>query len=269
MVNSEIVTDPGLVLGPSDRITHDPALPRRVPEAMLRNIEIVFLDDHIVVVNKPPGLLVHPTLDREKDTLISRVTDEVKRRVGHHSKILVVHRIDRDTSGLLVMARTGAAVTSLQRQFRVHTISRCYLALVQGDLQEECAIDRAIGRPRPGARRAVVTHSRDAQNAQTRVRPIERYGVATLIEATLGTGRTHQVRVHLTWLGHPVLGDSLYGDPKHDPTPVPRLALHAAHLGFNHPANQNPVQFDAPLPPDLQGITTVLRHKKNTGKRRL
>jgi 23S rRNA pseudouridine1911/1915/1917 synthase len=269
-VAGEIATDPGLLIGPSQSVSHDPHAPSRPRFALLSGprVEVVHTDTDIVVVEKPAGLLVHPTREGEKDTLLLRAVDALQRRTGSRQRLLIVHRIDRDTSGLLVLARSSAAVKALQQQFREHTISRRYLAFVSGDLKAEVSVDRAIGRPRPGARRAAISsHHAGSRDALTRIRPVERFGKATLVEATLGTGRTHQVRVHLAWLGHPVLGDSLYGDPQHDPAAAPRLALHAAHLGFRHPGTGKEMEFDSPLPRDLQALWAGFRHGGHRGKR--
>ncbi|MBI2838582.1 MAG: RluA family pseudouridine synthase [Acidobacteria bacterium] len=256
-VNGHVETDVGRVVHDSDQIDHNISLPRVRRRPDLPDVTIVHLDDALVVVEKPPGLLVHPTLDREKDTLLSRGADAVQRKTGRRSPLFIVHRIDRDTSGLLVLARDRAAVPALQRQFRVHTITRRYLAIVAGDLANEVVVDRAIGRPRPGARRAALrSHGKEAR---TVVRPIERLRGATMVEATLGTGRTHQVRVHFAWLGHPVLGDALYGQPASDPAPTPRMALHASELAFTHPQTGERLAFRSPLPPDLEEVLRSLR----------
>lgn len=262
-VNGEVATDPGRILGESDRIGHEPHRPRLRRHEEGRGVRIVHLDAGLVVVEKPAGLLVHPTLDREKDTLLLRAANAVRQRTGERHPLLILHRLDRDTSGLVVLARTQRAASGLRRQFLTHSLTRRYLAIVVGDLSKPVTVDRAIGRPRPGARRAAVSpRQKGARAAVTRVRPVERFGIATVVEATLGTGRTHQVRIHLLWLGHPVLGDPLYGEPSRDPVPAPRLALHAAHLGFTHPLVGKPMQFDSALPDDLQAVVKRLRLRR-------
>jgi 23S rRNA pseudouridine1911/1915/1917 synthase len=249
LVNGDVVTDPGAFVGPEDLIGHDRNLPKRVRARRSPPIEVLHLDADIVVVNKPPGLLVHPTTEGEQDTLVSRTAAELERRTGRHHRVLVVHRLDRETSGVLVLALSNASARRLQAQFRAHTVERRYLALARGQLSDEVLVRRGIGRPRPGARRAALAPGRGGRPARTIVRPIERLAGATLVEAELGTGRTHQVRVHLSYLGHAVLGDSVYGDPDADPVAVARLALHATTLAFVHPTSGQRMEFrnDPPL----------------------
>ncbi|MEW6367386.1 MAG: RluA family pseudouridine synthase [Acidobacteriota bacterium] len=260
LVNDRIVTDPGFFVTPDDKLSHRPELRRLRRTDAAPRVELVHLDESVVVVNKPSGLLVHPGPEGEKDTLLWRVATEIERRTGERHGVFVVHRLDRDTSGLLLFARTHAAAERLVRMFRGHDVSRRYLALVRGDFEKATTVDRDIGRPRAGARRAVVR--RHGKEARTNLRPVERYGKATLVEATLYTGRTHQVRVHLSYLGHPVLGDTLYGDPRLDPVEVPRLALHAAHIGFAHPVSGTKLEFDAGLPEDLAAVVRRLRGRE-------
>ena len=210
-VDGEVVTDPGRILRPGAVVAHRPSLPRRSAVPRGPGIEILHVDEDLVIVNKPSGVLVHPTSDGEEDTVLARLVVELARRFGNPRKVYVVHRLDRDTSGVMVLARNHAATQHLQLQFRAHSVSRRYRALVAGDVAEEVLVDRGIGRPRPGARRAAFATG--GLPARTTVRPLERFGSTTLVEAELGTGRTHQVRVHLSALGHPVLGDPIYGGP--------------------------------------------------------
>ena len=252
-VDGEVVTDPGRILRPGAVVAHRPSLPRRSAVPRGPGIEILHVDEDLVIVNKPSGVLVHPTSDGEEDTVLARLVVELARRFGNPRKVYVVHRLDRDTSGVMVLARNHAATRHLQLQFRAHSVSRRYRALVAGDIPEEVLVDRGIGRPRPGARRAAFATG--GLPARTTIRPLERFGSTTLVEAELGTGRTHQVRVHLSALGHPVLGDPIYGGD--DPVAVPRLALHAAHLGLVHPSTGALVEFDAPLPADLASAVTA------------
>jgi len=259
-VDDEVVIDPGAWVHAGDRIEHHPELPRRSPLPRAAPIELLFHDADIVVVNKPTRLVVHPTAEGERDTVLSRTYVALARTTPLVGRLFVVHRLDRDTSGVMVLARTHAAAEHLQRQFRVHSTERRYLALVAGDLNRECFVERSIGRPRPGARRGALPPGRGGKPAETTVRPVERLGTATLVEAELGTGRTHQVRVHLSYLGHPVLGDQLYGAADLKPE-VPRLALHATHLGITHPTSGKRLEFTAPLPTDLAGVLRRLRER--------
>jgi 23S rRNA pseudouridine1911/1915/1917 synthase len=265
-VNGEVVTDPGRLVPASAAVAHRPELPRRAAAPRGPGITILHLDDEVVVIDKPAGVLVHPTSDGEEDTVLARLVVELGRRLGVPRKVFVVHRLDRDTSGVMVLARTHAAAEHLQRQFRAHSVSRRYLALALGDVEREVVVDRAIGRPRPGARRAALCSG--GRPARTTLRPLERLGAVTLVEADLGTGRTHQVRVHLSSLGHPVLGDAVYGAGRADPVPVARLALHAAHLGFVHPTTGARLEFAAPLPPDLGEAISAARRRAPAARTR-
>lgn len=259
-VNGKVVADPGAWVSPSDRVRHNPSLPRRTPTPKVPPIEVLHADADVVVVVKPARLVVHPTLEAEDDTVITRTVAELARREGNPGRVLVVHRIDRDTSGVMVLARNQRAAKHLNMQFKAHTVERRYLAFLRGDFSAAREVDRGIGRPRPGARRAALGEGR-GREARTHLRPVERFGVATLVEAELDTGRTHQVRVHASWLGHPVLGDTVYGDREKPPVPVPRLALHAAHLGFVHPSSGQRLSFEAPLPGDLKAVVKALRRR--------
>jgi 23S rRNA pseudouridine1911/1915/1917 synthase len=259
LVNGAVVTDPGAVVGPHDAVTHDVALPRRARVPKTPAIEVLFADEELAVVNKPAGLLVHPTIAGEQDTVLSRTAAELERRTGRHRRVLVVHRLDRDTSGVLVLALTHAAAEHLHVQFRMHSVERRYLALARGPLAREELVERNIGRPKPGARRAALAPGRGGRTARTVLRPLERLGPVTLVEAELGTGRTHQVRVHLSFLGHPVLGDAVYGDPATDPFSIGRLALHAAVLAFVHPVTGERLSFRQAPPPEFDALLSQLR----------
>jgi 23S rRNA pseudouridine1911/1915/1917 synthase len=259
LVNGVVTFNAGCWVSPTDAVLHRPNLPRRTAPARTPPIEVLFLDGDVVVVNKPSGLLTHPTLDKEEDTVVSRTAAAAERRSGRSRRVHIVHRLDRDTSGVMVLALTHVAAESLQRQFRSHSVERRYLALVRGVLAREVVVARSIGRPRAGARRAALAPGTGGRPAHTVLRPSEPLGPVTLVEAELGTGRTHQVRVHLSYLHHPVLGDPVYGEPKSDPVEVLRLALHAAHLSFVHPGTGQRLTFTAPLPPDLAHVVTRLR----------
>lgn len=261
LVNGAVVTDPGAVVASADVVTHDPGLPRRSPAPKLPPIRVIHLDEDVLVVDKPAGLLIHPTTESEEDTVVSRAGAEVERRTGHHRRVHVVHRLDRETSGVMVLALSHAAAEHLQRQFRAHTVERRYVALVRGPFSAERRVDRAIGRPRPGARRAALAPGGGGRPAVTVFRPLERLGAVTLVEAELGTGRTHQVRIHLSYLGHPVLGDPVYGEPSGDPFSIGRVALHAEVLGFVHPATGKRLVFRQPPPQDFSDLLTRLRRR--------
>jgi 23S rRNA pseudouridine1911/1915/1917 synthase len=260
LVDGLVVIDPGAWVTDTAEIRHDPTRPRRTRGPRLPALPILHLDADVVVVDKPAGLVVHPTLEGERDTVITRCLAALARREPGHHRVHVVHRLDRDTSGVMVLARHHAAARHLQQQLRLHTVNRRYLALVAGALARETLVDRGIGRPTPGSRRAALAAG--GRRATTVVRPLEVLGEATLVEAELRTGRTHQARVHLSFLGHPVLGDGIYGEPKADPVQVPRLALHAAQLGFVHPTTGARLAFSVPLPDDLDAVLGQLRRRR-------
>jgi 23S rRNA pseudouridine1911/1915/1917 synthase len=259
-VGGTVVTDPGAWIEGGEPVEHRPSLPRRTA-VRSPSIPLLHLDGDLVVVDKPAGLLVHPTHEGEQDTVITRTVGEIARRTGRPGRVLVVHRLDRDTSGVMVLARSHAAAQHLHQQFVRHTVQRCYRALVRGGLPAEITVERGIGRPRPGARRAALSPGH-GRAAVTLVRPVEDLGPVSLVEAELHTGRTHQARIHLAHLGLLVLGDALYGDPHEDPVAVPRLALHAFLLAFVHPGTGARMEFTVPLPPDLGDVLSSLRRRR-------
>jgi 23S rRNA pseudouridine1911/1915/1917 synthase len=207
------------------------AAARAEDEAALPKPTVLYEDRDVVVVDKPAGLLTAPTPESDRANLASML------RASLGGEILVVHRIDLQTSGLLVLARTAEANRVLAERFRVHDVERVYLAVLLGALDGD---ERTVDLPVAG-RRAV-----------TRFAVAERFAgppAATLVRATLETGRTHQIRLHARHLGHPVMGDARYGEPS--PIDPPRTALHAAVLGFRHPRTGEPLRFERPWPDDL------------------
>ena len=200
---------------------------------------MVFEDEDIVVVEKPPGLLTAPTPESDRNNL----SDLLTRRPGSAGRVLVVHRIDLETSGLVVFAKTELANRELSARFRDHDIDRAYLAVVAGAFPDTI---RIIDRPVAGRR--AVTH----------IEIRERFGAkATLLACRLETGRTHQIRLHLSAEGHPVIGDTRYGT--RDRARAPRMALHATLLGFAHPRDARRLVFESPPPADLAGLLAELR----------
>jgi 23S rRNA pseudouridine1911/1915/1917 synthase len=234
------------------------------PEAIA--LHIVHEDDAIVVVDKPPGIVVHPGAGNLQGTLANALL--------HHAPALagvpragIVHRLDKDTSGLLVIAKTLAAQTHLVRQLAARTVKREYLALVHGRVAAAGAIDAPIGR-HPTARTRMAVTAR-GKPARTRYRVVERFADATLLAVTLETGRTHQIRVHMGSIGHPLVGDPTYGrraGPREvkrgsaqPPTAFPRQALHAARLGLVHPASGAACEWRSDLPGDVRELIDRLR----------
>lgn len=254
---------PAIRLRAGSRITVEPIVAARnelVPEPI--PLDVVFEDEHLLVLNKPPGLSVHPGAGRPRGTLANALIARLPalRAVGAVLRPGIVHRLDRDTSGLLIVAKTPPALAALQQAVAARDVSRAYLALVCGDLSsDEGTIDAPIGRhPRHRTKMAVMAGGR---HAITRYRVVERLGSATLVEATLVTGRTHQIRVHFSHLGHPLVGDPVYGRRCPLPPSVTpaRQMLHAYRLGFLHPRTGRRLHFEAPLPADFDAVLTQLR----------
>lgn len=248
------------------------------------DIRIRYLDTHIVVVEKPSRMTsvrhaeeqnwsarrkqLQPTLEDLLPRAIARKLSrgERGRRGGPPGKlppVRPVHRLDRDTSGLMVFARTRAAESQLVQQFRRHTTERRYLAVVQGYVAAQ-TIESHLVRDRGDGRRGSTTLADVGKRAITHIKPLEKLDGNTLIECRLETGRTHQIRIHLAELGYPLCGEMLYHKPLNRPTPddasgAPRLALHAAELSFDHPITGERLRFHMPLPNDLAAFLTRLR----------
>ncbi|HYR11027.1 MAG TPA: RluA family pseudouridine synthase [Longimicrobium sp.] len=218
------------------------------------DLRVVYEDAEVLAVDKPPFLLVHPTSPEQDRTLAHGVAHHLAQQ-GVHAKVHPVHRIDRDTSGLVVFAKTGHAHHRLDLQLRAGELKREYLALVDGVVEgERGVIDAPIGRdPRNPVLRVV---RKDGDAAVTRWEVAARYPTATLLRLELETGRTHQIRVHLLHAGHPVLGDRQYG--RKGQHLLKRQALHASHLAFAHPTSGEPIRLDAELAPDMQAAVEML-----------
>jgi 23S rRNA pseudouridine1911/1915/1917 synthase len=224
-------------------------------EPVAMSLEIVHEDADILVVDKPPFLLVHPTAPHHQRTLAHGVAHHFLQQ-GLQTRVRPVHRLDRDTSGLLLIAKSPVAHQRLDRQLRERHLRREYLALAAGRLADDAGtVDAPIGRHRSDPHLRAVRPGGDA--ATTRFQVVERFGDATLVRLELDTGRTHQIRVHLAHLGHPVLGDTPYGGPV-----VPELrrpALHASRLHLQHPTSGEALVLDSELPADLAALLRALR----------
>ncbi len=221
------------------------------------DVPIVFADEHIVVVDKPAGMVTHPSKGHDEGTLVHGLLGAGIAGGDDPDRPGIVHRLDRDTSGLMLVARTERAHRRLGRMMRDRDIERRYLALVHGEFPPALTIDRPIGRdPRRRTRQAVVQVG--GKEAITHFRTVERVGRLTLVEARLETGRTHQVRVHLEAAGHPVVGDPLYGQGRaaHG---LERQFLHAYRLGLPHPETGEDLSFESPLPDDLEEALAAAR----------
>jgi len=227
------------------------------PESDVR-FDVLYADDDVVVVNKPPGLVVHPAKGHEGGTLVNGLLARGyfhREELGDDERPGIVHRLDKGTSGVMVVARTPDAREKLKAQFQAHTIERAYEAIVVGHTTG-ASYDTWHGR-HPHDRKRFTTRVKSGKRAVTHVRVLEWLRGATLVKCTLETGRTHQIRVHLAESGWPVLGDPLYGKPPRDQRVrqvAERLghqALHARVLGFVHPRTGEPMRFEAPPPPDF------------------
>lgn len=238
-------------------------IPEHIP------LNILYKDDYIIVVDKPAGLVVYPAVGHPRGTLMNALafyTGGKLASIGAPLRAGVVHRLDKDTSGVMVVAVDDKAYYGLLPQFKNRTISRSYLALVHGKpAKAEGVIDLPIGRS-ISDRKKMSVRSRAGRKAITRWKLIESFSyVASLIEAKLGTGRTHQIRVHMAASGHPVLGDSTYGKKtavefRGKKILIPRQMLHARTLGFKHPISGEDMEFSSPVPEDMAGVIETLRN---------
>lgn len=223
-------------------------------------LDIVYEDAHVLVINKAAGVVVHPAPGHATGTVVDALLQHVPGLAtgDDPSRPGIVHRLDKDTSGLLVIAKDAVSHAALAEQMKERQTVKRYLALVEGQMPvQEGVIEAPIGRdPRNRQRMAVVTVAGGGREARTRFRVLRSLGGRSLLEMQLETGRTHQIRVHLAAVNHPVVGDPVYG--RGQPPQPPRQFLHAAHLELRHPTTEAWMVFDAPLPPDLAAFLTQL-----------
>lgn len=228
-----------------------------LPEAI--PLDIVYEDDAILVIDKPVGLVVHPAAGNWQGTLLNALLHHVP-QLAEVPRAGIVHRLDKDTSGLMVVAKTLVAQTALVRQMQARSVKREYLALAWGELARDYTINVPIGRhPTQRTRMAAIESGKEAI---THVQVEARFPSCTLVRCRLETGRTHQIRVHLAWLGHPLVGDSLYIKGVQKCVPAlrevlngfPRQALHATRLALDHPVTGKRMTFDSPLPDDFDDL---------------
>ncbi|TDT61828.1 RluA family pseudouridine synthase [Fonticella tunisiensis] len=235
---------------PGDEISVDIPEPVKlevVPEDI--DIEIMYEDDYIAVVNKPQGMVVHPAAGNNSGTLVNALLARCTSLSSINGVVRpgIVHRIDKDTSGVLVVAKNDEAHRSLSEQIKEHSVKRVYMALTEGIIKNDSGtISAAIGR-HPVERKKMAVVTKNGRHAITHYKVLKRYKENTLIEARLETGRTHQIRVHMAYIGHPLVGDPVYGYKKQK-YKLKGQALHAAVLGFIHPATKEYMEFTAPLP---------------------
>ena len=245
------------------------------PEAV--PLAVLYEDAELLAIDKPAGMVVHPAPGARRGTVVHALAHHLGAlpAAGEAERPGIVHRLDRDTSGVLLVARTAAALEGLARQFRERSVEKCYLALVYGRVPRASGIiDRPIGR-HPHERKRMSVRSRRPRAAVTQFEILDRLPGTTLLRLRPRTGRTHQLRVHLAALGHPIVGDRVYGTrtrgrggaPSAMATVLrefPRQALHAEEIRFRHPASGKPLAVRAPLPPDLMGLISLLRQAAGT-----
>jgi len=272
----------GHVAGPDGRPVGDPAfkvkaatvfaldIPQPAPaEAIPQAIDLVipYEDTHLIVVDKPAGMVVHPAAGNPDGTLVNALLHHCAGQlsgIGGVARPGIVHRIDKDTSGLLVVAKTDQAHEGLARQFKDHSIARRYLAIVNGRPAPPAGtVDTWIGRSDSDRKKMAVQREGRGKHAVTHYRTLERLDRAALVECRLETGRTHQVRVHMAHLGHSLLGDPVYSRGGQHKALLGELgfrrqALHAAYLGFVHPVTSDAVSFESPITDDMQQLFSHL-----------
>jgi 23S rRNA pseudouridine1911/1915/1917 synthase len=273
----------GEVSGPEGAAVRDPAA-RAVPGAVYEvkvpapkpahnepqdiALDIVFEDEHLLVVDKPAGMVVHPAAGNADGTLVNALLHHCAGRlsgIGGVARPGIVHRIDKDTSGLLVVAKTDVAHEGLAAQFARHDLHRAYLAIVAGrPVPPSGQVDAPLARSAANRKKMAVVESPRGKRAVTHYRTLQPLADAALVECRLETGRTHQVRVHMASIGHPLVGDPVYGRTRTAHREVlkrlnfHRQALHAAELGFVHPVSKENLSFKSPLPSDIQELFGTL-----------
>ncbi len=262
---------PSLKIKPGDAIEWD--VPQPTPLEIAGEpipLEILFEDEHLLVLNKPAGLVAHPAPGHWSGTLVNALLHHLRTEgagglasIGGRERPGLVHRLDKGTSGVMVIAKTDAAHQGLSKQFKAHTIRRVYLALVRGAVKgKRGRVELAIGRDTKH-RKKISARTTSPRAAVTEFLVAERFGkAATLVEVHPQTGRTHQIRVHLTSLGHPLLGDETYGGRKVcelDDIQIERPMLHARTLGFTHPVTGKSLEYTVPPPADMESLLQRLR----------
>lgn len=249
-------------LKPDDKITVTIPKPQKLevkPEKI--DLDIVYEDSDIIVVNKPKGMVVHPAAGNYSGTLVNALMEYCGDRLSDINGIIrpgIVHRIDKDTSGLLVVAKNNRAHEELSKKLKRHDINRIYIALVYGVIREECGkVDAPIGR-HPVNRKKMAVNIKNGKKAVTHFKVLERFKEATYVELTLETGRTHQIRVHMSYIGYPIIGDQVYGGNKKIFN-IQGQALHARKLIFEHPITKENLKFEAEPPEDFKNLLEKLR----------
>jgi 23S rRNA pseudouridine1911/1915/1917 synthase len=259
-VDGARVLDPEAAVSEGQSVEVNANAPK--PTTRIPHDLIVYVDPHVVVVRKPAGVSTVPFEEKERGTLDELVRRALEKKFpsrGSRPNLGVVHRLDKETSGLVVFTRTWLAKKSLSAQFRAHTVERKYLGIAHGDVPKR-TITTQIVADRGDGLRGSTRHDAEGQRAVTHVEPLEKLDGATLVSCRLETGRTHQIRIHLAEMGHPLLGERVYiRNFRGALIPAPRVMLHAAVLGFEHPATERPVRWEEPAPEDFRATLERLR----------
>lgn len=240
-------------------VVPEPSSVEIVPEDI--PLTVVYEDKDVIVVNKPRGMVVHPAPGHSSGTLVNALMYHCKDLSGINGELRpgIVHRIDKDTSGLIMAAKNDKAHASLAAQLKDHSVTRRYIALVHGNIShDQGTIDAPIGRD-PVDRKLYTVTEKNSKHAVTHFTVSERFGDYTLVELKLETGRTHQIRVHMKFIGHPLVGDPVYGRSKG--IKMNGQALHAEVLGFVHPSTGEYLEFSAPIPQDMEEILLAIRSR--------
>lgn len=258
------ITLNGQAVKSNQRLAEHDKLAVIIPEAATAEIiaeniplDVVYEDEHLAVINKAPGMVVHPAAGNYSGTLVNALMARIKDLSGISGELRpgIVHRLDKDTSGLIVVAKNDNAHKLLSAAISKHLVTRKYLAVVKGEIAEAHAFIRtAIGR-HPADRKKMAVVEKNGKNAETEFFVQQRFKDLTLVECHLHTGRTHQIRVHMSYIGHPLLGDGVYGNKKNQ-FDFKRQALHAFELSFVHPVSGEHLTFNAPLWPDMQDLVS-------------
>ena len=224
-------------------------------------LDILYEDEDVILINKPKGMVVHPAAGHYEGTLVNGLMHHCREQLSGINGVMrpgIVHRIDMDTTGVLIVCKNDLAHNSIAEQLKVHSITRKYYAVVFGSLKDDEGTIRApIGR-HPNDRKKMSINSKNGKDAVTHYKVLERFHGYTLVECRLETGRTHQIRVHMASIGHPLLGDQVYG-PAKQPFRLQGQTLHAGVLGFLHPRTGEYMEFSAPLPKYFEELLEKLR----------
>lgn len=269
MIKEEVVTVNGAAVKGSQRVKAEDVVEFTLPEAVPPEIEpepipldILYEDKDIIVVNKPKGMVVHPAAGHYSGTLVNALMYHCGKELSGINGVMrpgIVHRIDRDTTGSVIVCKNDKAHSRIAEQLKEHSVNRRYRAVCYGVLKEDTyIIDKPIGR-HPTDRKKMAVNERNGKRAVTHINVLRRFKNYTYVECVLETGRTHQIRVHMASIGHPLLGDEVYSNRK-CPFRLQGQTLHAKTLGFRHPATGEYIETDAPLPEYFENLLKILEN---------